>query len=726
MGAVTNGGGAEDDRAEVIAALEKLASLADHADRRGWMKLASALRATTLAVEGRLRSTELTIVIAGGPAKRTLLNALAGDELFVPDAPQPPASFLVMRRARSVGWVARKYDGEIEQFSRSHPDRGPWFEREIAKAEKELEAAKLRVTTLDVELTAKEETLSERRVRAAKRLRDASGPFDRARAHVARIIAWILGVLRIGARAQLAPAPVERAPADGRVVSAMIARRDVERTMEGAREALERRTKEIERMRAEAAKHREERRAAFIADVRALTNANQRGADIADLTIEVAYGILPEGIAIIDAPAAMSPLERADPDIRKAHLRELRDRAGGCVLVASPGAVAVGDLEDAVRPIIPHVLDATDAEAFEALLPQTLPVLFARAREEESLSVLAIAVTDMPSRMQGLAAAVAAGEAELETRIEALERERLPEPAKFREEQLAKMAGAIEESVRRVTKRAQNRLRERCTQLEREWLAAIESATDRAAVASTLAQIDATVAARVQGLLEGIGDDIGSEMQSTSEVLEVWALEDVRQRYKTRVLHRDKTAPVVVELPSEEIAALRGPPLVDVLRGITRWRAGLAFGSVAVATAIGGVMDAVTGAAIGVGFGIAGAALAYFVPRVQRMKDECIRQIRQRVAQVEKAIGEWIDRSHESFARDIRAAIDDTLAHALKKRDQSIIRLIDLEGKALEREQAKLRDLGDLKSALDAHATQFARIAERSASVLREHVARTR
>ena len=135
MGAVTNGGGAEDDRAEVIAALEKLASLADHADRRGWMKLASALRATTLAVEGRLRSTELTIVIAGGPAKPgagaawavtpTLLNALAGDELFVPDAPQPPASFLVMRRARSVGWVARKYDGEIEQFSRSHPDRGP-------------------------------------------------------------------------------------------------------------------------------------------------------------------------------------------------------------------------------------------------------------------------------------------------------------------------------------------------------------------------------------------------------------------------------------------------------------------------------------------------------------------------------------------------------------------------------------------------------------------------
>ena len=127
-------------------------------------------------------------------------------------------------------------------------------------------------------------------------------------------------------------------------------------------------------------------------------------------------------------------------------------------------------------------------------------------------------------------AAVAAGEAELETRIEALERERLPEPAKFREEQLAKMAGAIEESVRRVTKRAQNRLRERCTQLEREWLAAIESATDRAAVASTLAQIDATVAARVQGLLEGIGDDIGSEMQSTSEVLEVWALEDVRHQ----------------------------------------------------------------------------------------------------------------------------------------------------------------------------------------------------
>lgn len=725
MSAVSNGG-ARDDRAEVIASLQKLASLADHAESRGWTKLAAALRATTLAVEGRLQSSEIAIVIAGGRAKRTLLNVLAGDELFAPEGAEPASTFFVMRRAAGIGWVARKDDGQVEQFSRSHPDRGPWFAREIAKHEKELEAAELRITTLDVELTDKEQTLSEREIRAAERMSDATGPSGHARALFATILAWILGVLRIRPPAQLPPAPRRRAPVDGRVVSAMIARRDVERAMESAHDALEKRKKDTERIRAEAAKHAGERRAAFIADVRTLTDADQRGRDVVELTVEISNGLLPEGIAIIDAPAAIAPAAGADSEIRTAHLRELRDRASACFLVASPGSVAIGDLEDAVRPIVPHVLDASDAEAFGSRLAALVPDLIARVRDEEPLSTLALALADMPSRMQTLAAAVAAGEAQLETRIEALERERLPEPKKFREEQLAKMAPSIDEGARRVLKRAQNRLRDRSASIEREWTSAIESASDRTALAEALTHVDSSTADRLRQLLDEVGDDIAAEMQATTEVLEAWALEEVRRRYKTRLMHRDKTAPVIAELPSEEIAALRGRPLVEVLRGRTRLRAGLAFGSLAGATAIGGAMDALTGAAIGAAVGIVPAALAYFAPRLQREKEECLRQIRDRVAQVEKAVGAWIDRSHESFARDIRAAIDDTLADALKRRDQSIIRLIDLEGQALEREQAKLKDLADLKSALDEHAATFARMAESSASALREHVARTR
>lgn len=721
MSAVTHVSSEDGPLEETFAALRALAGLADRAEAQGWAKLAAALRATVEAVEGRLRSPEVAIVVAGGRAKRTLFNVLAADVLFLPDAQELASTFLMMRRARRAGYVARMHDGRLEDFARKQPDRAAWFEREIARAEKELEAAKLRIATLDVELTAKEETLSERRVVATERLHAQSSFAEQARALYMTILTYLIVALRIQSRPRLPAPAARRAPGDARVVSAMIARRDVERSMEGAEVELSKRRAEVERIRAEAARHDEQRRKSFVTEVRTLTDAAQRGGEVIDLVLEVEEGILPQGMVIIDAPAAVTP---GDSEVRQSHLRDLRDRASACFLVAAPGSVAIGELEDAVRPIVPHVLDASDEASFAARLREALPSLFERARSEAPLSALALALADMPARMQALASAVAAGEAEHKTRILALERDRLPEPGQFRDEQLARMAGAIDEGARRVLKRAQDRLRARAAELEREWVSVIEACDGWATLKTQLARVDESATERFNQLLDGVGEDIGSEMQVTSELLQVWVLEEVRQRYKTRYLHADKTALVIAELPSEEIAALERPILSRVLRGFERTRFGIAFGSLATGAGIGGAIHAATGAAIGAAAGLVAGVVASLVPRTQALKNECTTAIRAHVGKVEESIAAWLEGSCGTFARDIRAAVDDTLGDALKRRDQSIIRLIDLEGEALEREHEKLRALTDLKSALDEHAARFARLAETAAAALCEQAAR--
>lgn len=696
-----------DAREETFAALHALAAIADRSEAQGWSKLALALRKAVEVVEERLRSSELTVVVAGGPSKRTLYNVLGGEPLFDPDGKDCEATLLTLRRAQRFGYVARMEDGRIEDFARKHPDRSAWFATEIAKAEKELDAARLRITTIDVELTAKEETLSERQLLAAERMRADASLAERARALYATIVSWLFAMLRLRSPPQLAAPPSRRSPGGARVVSAMIARRDVERTMEDARGALAKREKDVERVRAEAARHDAERKTSFISDVRALTDGAQRGAEIAELTIELASGLLPEEIVIADGPVRL-------------HLRELRDRAGACFILDAPGSAAVAETAEAVRPIVPHVLDAREQD-----LRVVLPALFERIRAEAGLSVLALALADMPARMRALTSAVAAGEAEQRTRIDALERDRLPEPGKFREDQLAQMTGAIDEGARRVLKRAQVRLKERAGELEREWVSALESCTDRSALTAAIERIDASTSERLNQLLDGVGEDIGTEMHATSELLQVWVLEEVRRRYRTRYL-RDTTAAVIAEVPADEILALRSPPLSRLLRATTRRRMAIAFGSIATGASIGGAVQATTGAAIGAAAGLLAGLVAILLPRLEATKRECITAIRTRLAGVEKGIAAWLDASYGNFARDIRAAIDDALVGALERRDQSILRLIDLEGKSLERERQKLHGLEELKAALDEHATKFSHLAATADAALREYVSATR
>lgn len=698
------------EREETFEALHALVALADRAETHGWSKLAAALRATSGAVEDRLRKPELSIVVAGSPrAKRMLFNGLAARELFAVEAKEPSSTLLVLRRSERLAYRARMTDGSFEELARKHPDRTKWFEGEIANAEKELDAAKLRMTTLDVELTAKNETLSERRLRVAERMREEPSLGARTLALWATLVTWILATLRVRSHPRLSPPESKRSPpADGRVVSAMIAQRDIERAMETAEDELGRREKTVARIRAEAKAHADEREGAFVADVRALTDGEQRGAQLDELTLEIPDGLLPEGIAMLDAPP-----------------RDLRDRAGACFVVAAQGSLVFADVEEAVRPIVPHVIDANDDEALSpARLRETLPSLFERAREESPLSVLALALADMPARMQALAGVTATGEAEQKARIETLERERLPEPGKFQEEQLARMAGAIEEGARRVLKKATARLRERTQEMQEEWIAAIEACTDRASLATTVARLDASAPERLNRLLDGVGDDIGAEIQATSELLQVWVLDEVRQRYKTHYLHADKTALVVAELPSAEIATLGATTLAPVLRRFATARLALTLAPIAGGAAVGGAIHTATGAAIGAAAGLVAGMIASFVPRVQSMKTALVAAVRTRVAEVEKAMAAWLEGSYGNFARDIRAAVDDTLVDALERRDQSIQRLIELEGETIERERKKLAALSELKTALDDHAARFARLAETSAAALKEITAR--
>lgn len=661
--------------AETKDAIRKLSALADrHAS--GFPKVAVALRATCDHLERRLEVDVVRVLLAGSEdARRAVLAALAGDELFGGGVRLAAGATLTVARGASDRYVARMGDGTSEDFARGHPDKRRWYDGVVAEARAEHDGATATLANVQA------------RIDVVRRERAAS-TVDRAEALSiwARFVLWLFALFGRPAPA-LAPPPSRRGSEE---VEAMIVRRDLSRARDDARVAVAKTRAKLDRIVDEAARHRDERRRAFAAGVRALLSAGDR---VVDVTIELASGRLPEGIVLVDAPA-----ER---------WRVLRETIAACIVAAAPGTFAVADLEAAIAPLVPRALDA-------GRIGEDLASLLGVIREEAPLAVTALATADVPARIGSLAKAALDAEAEHRARVEALERERLPAPEAFRTEQMAKTAGAIDEGARRVAERAREELRRRVAELEKTWTTAIEACPDRGALARRIATIDAAAPASARALLDGLGDVIGAEMQAISENLQVWILEEVRQQYRTRYLHVDPTSVVVAELPSDELATTSSPLGAALVRSGRR-RIAFGLGGAIVVALVGTAIQPGIGTVIGA---IAGVLLL-FVERTRTLRAACVDRVRAWLGDVESAIGARIDAAVPSFARDIRISVEETIEQALRRRDQSIMRLIDDEARSIAEEQEKLRELAELRTALEAHEATFVALAEASAAALR-------
>ncbi len=650
------------------------------------------------------------MLVAGGRRKRLFLNELCGEKLFEPSAREGSAAIVFLRRGTTLRYVARMTDGTLEDFASVVPDRQEWFAESLRQARVAVDTKRLRAARLRSRLAETSSTTA------------ALVP---AKSWVFSLWAWL--VVSIAAVFGRKAPPATTASDE----LAEAARGDLERMIAEAEAAVLEARAQADRVGVEARVQEDDRRRAFGKAVRALTDADQRGDAVVDLTLEVTQELLPPGVAFVDAPALMKP----QSDVGSDQWRRLRDLVGACVVLGDEVPVP---LDQALRPIEPFVLpDPEDAGpaadiAFTERIRAELPRIVASVREEAPLAVTALAMADLPSRIHSLAMAAAAGETECRTRIEALERERVPEPETFRAEQMDRLTGAIEDGAKRVLRRALEKLRTRTSELGAEWRAELEACTGRLSLGRAVRKIETDGRARVAALVDDLSDEIGVEMQAASEPLQAWVLEEVRKQYRSKYFG-DSDSLVLTDFASDDVAALGAPPLGAALsrfdrRRISRGVGGAVLGAGAFFGAFVATGVTLPGPAPGaeIALGAVVGLCAAFTERARVLKESCRRATDEHLTTIEATIARRLEASSQSFASDIRTAIEDTLESALLRRDEAILRLMDLERETLERENAKLKELVELRGILERQEAAFVTLAESAAAALREVIARRR
>jgi GTP-binding protein EngB required for normal cell division len=177
-------------------------------------------------------------------------------------------------------------------------------------------------------------------------------------------------------------------------------------------------------------RHREERLARFVQEVKQLTDMNRRGHDVEELHLVVPTDRLPEGVVLIDTPGVNTATE----ENRERAWRALQTQADACILVsdiAQTLSESTREFVRQIRDVTPHILlvltklDAAlsgadcsggDAEQEVAEAVQVGRTRFAEEVGRSEQEILAFAVAARPALKQSEGPAAEAFREEL-TRI---------------------------------------------------------------------------------------------------------------------------------------------------------------------------------------------------------------------------------------------------------------------------------------------------------------------
>ncbi|HEY8075760.1 MAG TPA: hypothetical protein VIF62_16655, partial [Labilithrix sp.] len=541
-----------------------------------WPKVSAALDATRADVERRLRCEEPAVLVTG-PARRALVNAAFARELVAEGAPDPPGGTLFFRKASEGDFVARLEGGRVVDLASIVADRTESFRKSFARAEESARESAARVAEIERRLAelraagvasvrATAVTIPAREASSLRRMRIAwHALFD-------RIAAFVLSLFRT--RPAL-PAPRSAARAMEIVT--------LERELLDAEPAERRAKEDLARIRDERDRWLAERRARFAVEVRALTNGESRGADVVELDVAAPSDILPGAMKLVLAPALDAPSETQ----RETAAKRLRDGVVGCIVAGGP-PVAPPFLERlGVKPLV-----AADA------IKGALPSLLERILRDAPAFAAAMAIADVRARLQSLAEAAAKAEAECRERIVALEAAKLPDPASFRAEQIARTSALTSEAARAVLERAGTLLHDRLDATLADWASSIDACRDRASVVRALGAIDAEAPARLAAIVDDVGETLARDTQEASESLQTQALEALRLRYKSRRAHHDPAAAVISEVAAD-VASPGRAPLARVVRSFDLRRIGIGIVGAALFAALGTLLLPGIGTAIG-------------------------------------------------------------------------------------------------------------------------------
>lgn len=674
------------------------------------------LREGAERLDAALRREKVAVLVVGGAdaGKRAFMNAVAGERLFRSDAREPPSAVIVLENAATASYVARLRDGRVIDFATAMRDREDSFDRAQARAERDREGALLDIDEAKARIAREQaaSTAPPPPPEPAPRSRKLTTPAKNAplhrriwlalRAFLHRLVDLVLSIGGSARSQELArpPESVRARLASRPKIPPAQQLAEAEARLEAARAALA-------RVEEERARYAEERRRELLTDVRSFTDASRRGDELDEIVVAYPCAYLPEGVVLVDAPGL------ARKETRESTWKKISDHVAVCVVIAPDGdvrALVDAELTQRMHPVPIQVLGGAagiDEEAFASRLEGESSQLLGRARQSFRHVVAARAVAEMLAHVHVVAEAAAKLESKAREHVEELEKQRLPHPTTFKRQLLEQMTNAIAKSAHDVTKKSVALLRTRVAELRDEWTAAIEACGSRSEIQACVTTMNESAPQRLSAMLEKIGDDVLRDMQRAAEALQAFALEEMRAQYRSRKSYDDPAAPIVVEMP-DDVAALASAPLGDALANFEKRRVSIGLGGAAAGAALGTAIFPVIGTAIGAFVGV----FAGFLEGIGTLKKECTEKVVAHLAEVEQQVAERLGGGAVDLARDLRTAVEQSLEQSLKKREETILRMLDLEAKALEREKKKLVEASLLRAALTEQENALVALAQ--------------
>ena len=673
------------DAAEVATLLEQVRSaarnLSELVEPAGAVgpELVRAIEAARDEVERRLAGGEILVAIAADTSarKRAFFNALVGARAFGPEARVDPAAVITLRAGAAIEYVARLRDGTTIEFSVRMAERGESFTRALARAEAELSEAQ-----------SAERAIRERVAQASQEARDATHKLKREPPQAKRatgvqaLWAWLTRLLLalLGRKPARVPVLPPGAP-EPQVEEVPVERPTGEQSLAEARARVEQAVARIERVRTEGAKYEQERAESYVRELRELTDADARGANVVELSVAFPTPYLPAGVALVDAA---EPPEQAD----------------GCIVVAgeeSPPPELLSRLGRALLPAKPHVVRA----------PSELAAALDRVRAARPVVAGVRAAAAVRRCIARVADESARAEAVCEKRIAALEGQRIPRPADFRVRQMLRMRKAIDDAAREVEEGTLARWQADVARTKQDWRAGLEACADRKAMEAFVRTINQSAPAHLQALVDAAGQHAIGELQRASETLQEWFLEEIHARYQVTRRIEQGDAPAAVVGEALDVAPLGRAPLESALDRFERGRVGIGLGGAAAGAAVGTLIVPGIGTAIGAFLGV----FAGFLKGLDSLKKECATRLDECLDDVERSVAAQIVGRASSFAEALRASLDEAFDRAIERLEESITRLMALERRVLDAERKRRDDLSRLRELLEEHAGRFARLA---------------
>jgi hypothetical protein len=528
---------------------------------------------------------------------------------------------------------------------------------------------------------------------------------------------------------------------------------------------------EIAEKRRELENEQSERRRRFAADVMALSNLEDRGKDVVDLEIDYPARLLPEDIALIEAPGLTSGNARSN----ERAWRAIRERADACIVVSELERAVSGDTQKFLHPLrdaVPHAIlvltkmdetrsaaqhkgdgdpaqqverarrigarrfaremgrdpdtvlsvtvaaeetlrDAPSSEPDRRRFEADVATLFTLLRYERALILGASSASIVRRCIRDLSDAGVRAALAHRNRIAALEAKRIPNPDQFYAEQMTAAEPAIAESAKSAVASAASVLRDSADLGRVACKAKIEACKTKEDLKRLAPELTSVMLTALNLAREEARTKVNERAEQGVRDIEKGIFQALKERYY--ILH-EVTRPADLRLvvappiaPTFKAADL-ARQLDGATRSFDRFRIGFGVGGAAVGAGIGTLVLPGIGSVAGALVG----GLATFAKTLGALKREFAATADEHGADLERLLGEQVAALEPAVTTTMRASLAKSLEQVLARFARFIDEPIQEERAAIENEREKVSDLESLQDRLQKHDERLEALIQRA------------